>query len=94
MKSGLRQMKVAEGKKTKKHVKASYKIMHDMEEISKFLDPTIDYNEENINEYVLPLYGRDLDPMEKFLVLGKIHSRKEDVVNNIEVKHGLQNNTE
>ncbi len=93
MKSGLRQMKVAENKKTKKHVKAFYKIMHDMEEISKFLDPTVEYNEENINEYVLPLYGRDLDPMEKFLVLGKLHHAKEEVVNNIEVKHGTQDNS-
>jgi len=78
MKSGLRQMKVAKDKKTKKHVKAFYKIMHDMEEISKFLDPTIDYTEENINKHVLPLYGRELDTMEKFLVLGKIFSRKNE----------------
>lgn len=79
MKQGQRQMKVATNKKTKAHVKAFYKIMHDMEEISKFLDPSIEYNEENINEHVLPLYGRELDAMEKFLVLGKLHSHKEDL---------------
>lgn len=72
MKSGLRQMKVAEDKKVKKHVKAFYSIMHTMEEISKELDPTLEYTEDNINDYVKPMLGRDLDSMEKFLLLGKL----------------------
>ena len=92
MKQGLRQMKVAEDKKVKKHVKAFYSIMHTMEEISKELDPTLEYTEDNINDYVKPMLGRDLDSMEKFLVLGKLHYGKEEVVNNIEVKHETQNN--
>ena len=78
MKSGLRQMKVAEDKKVKKHVKAFYSIMHTMEEISKELDPTLEYTEDNINDYVKPMLGRDLDAMEKFLVLGKLHYGKEN----------------
>lgn len=78
MKSGLRQMKVVEDKKVKKHVKAFYGIMHTMEEISKELDPTLEYTEDNINDYVKPMLGRDLDSMEKFLVLGKLHYGKED----------------
>ncbi len=82
MKSGLRQMKVAEDKKVKKHVKAFYSIMHTMEEISKELDPTLEYTEDNINDYVKPMLGRDLDSMEKFLVLGKLHYGKEDTSNN------------
>ena len=77
MKNGLRQMKVAEDKKVKKHVKAFYSIMHTMEEISKELDPTLEYTEDNINDYVKPMLGRDLDSMEKFLVLGKLHYGKE-----------------
>ena len=88
MKSGLRQMKVAEDKKVKKHVKAFYSIMHTMEEISKELDPTLEYTEDNINDYVKPMLGRDLDSMEKFLVLGKLHYEKEPIVNNIEIKYG------
>ena len=87
MKSGLRQMKVAEDKKVKKHVKAFYSIMHTMEEISKELDPTLEYTEDNINDYVKPMLGRDLDSMEKFIVLGKLHTAKEPIINNIEVKH-------
>ena len=82
MKSGLRQMKVAEDKKVKKHVKAFYSIMHTMEEISKQLDPTLEYTEDNINDYVKPMLGRDLDSMEKFLVLGKLHYGKEETTNN------------
>ena len=78
MKQGLRQMKVAEDKKVKKHVKAFYSIMHTMEEISKELDPTLEYTEDNINDYVKPMLGRDLDSMETFLVLGKLHYGKEN----------------
>jgi len=78
MKIGLRQMKVAEDKKVKKHVKAFYSIMHTMEEISKELDPTLEYNEDNINDYVKPMLGRDLDSMEKFLLLGKIYHGKNE----------------
>ena len=76
MKSGLRQMKVAEDKKVKKHVKAFYSIMHTMEEISKELDPTLEYTEDNINDYVRPMLGRDLDSMEKFLILTKVMNRE------------------
>ena len=82
MKSGLRQMKVAEDKKVKQHVKAFYSIMHTMEEISKELDPALEYTEDNINDYVKPMLGRDLDSMEKFLVLGKLHYGKEETTSN------------
>lgn len=29
-------------------------------------------NEENVNEYALKLYGRELDSMERMLLLGKL----------------------
>lgn len=82
MKNGLRQMKVAENKKVKKHIKAFYSIMNTMEDISKQLDPNLDYNEDNINDYVRPIVGRDLDSIEKFLVLGKLHYGKEESSDN------------
>ena len=82
MKNGLRQMKVVEDKKVKKHVKAFYSIMNTMEDISKQLDPNLDYTEDNINDYVRPILGRDLDSMEKFLVLGKLHYGKEESSDN------------
>lgn len=82
MKQGQRQMKVAENKKVKKHIKAFYSIMNTMEDISKQLDPNLDYTEDNINDYVRPILGRDLDSMEKFLVLGKLHYGKEESSDN------------
>ena len=78
MKNGLRQMKVAENRKVKKHIKAFYSIMNTMEDISTQLDPNLDYTEDNINDYVRPILGRDLDSMETFLVLGKIFNKKEE----------------
>jgi hypothetical protein len=77
-KNGQRQVKLAERKKTKAHVKAFYKILGEMDVIAKDLDPSLEYNEENINEYVNPIIGRDLDSMEKFVVLGKLHHGKEE----------------
>ena len=82
MKSGLRQMKVAEDKKVKKHVKAFYNILETMQSIAGELDPTLEYTEDNINDYVKPMLGRDLDSMEKFLILGKLHYGKEETTNN------------
>lgn len=84
LKNGLRRSKLAERKKTKAHIKAFYNILGQMDLITKQLDPTLEYTEDNINDYVRPMLGRDLDSMEKFLVLGKLHTAKEDI-NNTEV---------
>ena len=89
LKNGQRQAKLAERKKTKAHVKAFYNILGQMDVVAKQLDPTLEYNEDNINEYVNPIIGRDLDSMEKMLVLGKLHYAKEDI-KNIEVKSELK----
>jgi hypothetical protein len=77
MKQGLRQNNLLKDKKTKQHIKSFYKIIGEMDIVAKQLDPTLEYTEDNINEYVLPIYGRELDNMEKFLVLGKVHQAKE-----------------
>jgi len=88
LKNGQRQAKLADRKKTKKHIKAFYQIMGKMDVIAKQLNPTLEYNEDNVNDYVKPIFGRDLDSMEKFLVLGKLNTAKE-AINNIEVKDEL-----
>lgn len=75
---GYRENKLEKNKLVKKHVSAFYRILAEMEDVSKKLDPRVEYNEENINNYVRPIYGRDLDSMEKMLVLGKLHYRKEE----------------
>lgn len=76
LKKGQREHKAFVNKKTKQHVKSFYRILGEMDVLAKQLDPSIEYNEENINEYTKPLYGRDLDGMEKMLVLGKLHYAK------------------
>ena len=78
LKNGQRQAKLAERKKTKAHIKAFYNILGQMDVVAKQLDPTLEYNEENINDYVKPIYGRDLDGMEKMLILGKLFHAKEN----------------
>lgn len=74
---GYRQDKLQADKKIKAHVKAFYKIMDDMQKLAEELDPTLEYNEDNINDYI---DYRELDPMEKFLVLGKINEIKKNKV--------------
>ena len=76
---GLRSNKLVSNKKVKNHLKGFYSILGDMEDLSHKLDITLDYNEDNINDYVLPLYGRELDHMEKFVLLGKLHHGKESI---------------
>jgi hypothetical protein len=77
---GQRLDKQATQKKTEQHVKEFYKIIGHMDVLAKQLDPSIEYTEENINDYVKPIY-RTLDPMEMFLLLGKLNNGKEDNAN-------------
>jgi hypothetical protein len=78
LKQGQRQQKVANDKKTKKHIKSFYQILGKMDVIANQLDSTLEYTEDNIDEYVEPILGRKLDSMEKMLVLGKLHYKKEE----------------
>jgi anaerobic ribonucleoside-triphosphate reductase len=78
LKQGLRQQKVTKDKKTKKHIKSFYQILGKMDVIANQLDSTLEYTEDNIDEYVEPILDRKLDSMEKMLVLGKLHYKKEE----------------
>jgi hypothetical protein len=78
-KNGGRQVKLAERQKVKAHVKAYNKILLELEDVADQLkNVNVEFDEDNINEYVKPIYGRDLDSMEKFLVLGKLHYKKDE----------------
>lgn len=95
-KRGERQAKLVERKKIKMHTKAFYRILGEMDVVAKQLDPMLEYDEENINEYVVPIYGRELDNMEKMLVLGKLHHAKEAVMSKYVVgidPYETENNT-
>lgn len=89
MKSGLRKVTVAEKKKTKKHIKGFYRILGEMDILAKQLDCSLEYTEENINKYTLPIYGRELDSMEKTLVLGKLHHAKEALKTSLNDKYTI-----
>lgn len=87
LKKGKRQEKVKKDKEVKKHTKEFYKILGKINtEVIPNLDDKIEYTEENINEYVNPILGRDLDSMEKFIVLGKMFQKREVIKNNINIK--------
>jgi len=73
-KSSQRKFKLQEKKKVKQHLKEFYKGLNDMETIAielRKLD--VIFTEDNLQEYVTPLLGRDLDSMEKFVLLGKLN---------------------
>lgn len=76
-KSGARQVKLAARTKTKTHLKGFYGILKDMDDIANRLDidEAVEYTDDNINEHVKPIYGRDLDSLEKILVLGKLNNK-------------------
>jgi hypothetical protein len=81
LKQGYRKATIEKSKVVKKHVKAFYGILGEMEFLANEINtihPTVEFTEENINEYAQPIYGRDLDGMEKFLVLGKIHTQRDN----------------
>ena len=77
-KNGSRQVKLAAKTKTKLHLKSFYGILKDMDNIANRLDidEALEYTNENINDHVKPIYGRDLDSLEKVLVLGKLNNRQ------------------
>lgn len=77
LKQGYRKDKLQSEKKVKAHVKAFYKIMDDMQRLADEADLSIEYTEDNINDHI---DYRELDPMEKFLLLGKINDRKADKI--------------
>lgn len=77
-KSSQRKFKLQEKKKVKQHLKEFYKGLDHMEiiasELRKF---DVIFTEDNLQEYVTPILGRDLDSMEKFVLLGKLNYKQE-----------------
>lgn len=76
-KSGIRKAKVAHTNKVKKGVKTFYTKLNQINKLAEYLQ-TLDtpVTEDNIDEVVPELIGRDLDSTEKMLILGRLH--KED----------------
>ena len=72
-KSGIRKKNVLDKLKTKKQVKQFYTKLRQINELSDYLKTLEDkVTEENIDSIVPELIGRDLDSMEKSLILSRL----------------------
>ena len=72
-KSGIRKKNVLDKLKTKKQVKQFYTKLRQINELSDYLKTLEDkVTEDNIDSIVPGLIGRDLDSMEKSLILSRL----------------------
>lgn len=73
LKQGNRKAYKTEKKSLKKHTMAFYKIMNQMNTLALTLvKKEYEVTEDNIQKLALDNYGRELDDMEKMLVMSKI----------------------
>ena len=72
-KSGIRKKNVLDKLNTKKQVKTFYTKLRQINELSDYLKTLEEpVTEENIDSIVPELIGRDLDSMEKSLILARL----------------------
>ena len=72
-KSGIRKKNVLDKLKTKKQVKQFYTKLRQINELSDYLKTLEEpVTEDNIDSIVPDLIGRDLDSMEKSLILNRL----------------------
>ena len=72
-KSGIRKKNVLDKLSTKKQVKQFYIKLRQIDELSDYLKTLEDkVTEDNIDSIVPDLIGRDLDSMEKSLILSRL----------------------
>ena len=72
-KSGIRKKNVLDKLKTKKQVKTFYTKLRQINELSDFLKTLEEpITEDNIDSIVPELIGRDLDSLEKSLILARL----------------------
>ena len=77
-KSGIRKKNVLDKLNTKKQVKTFYTKLRQINELSDYLKTLEEpITEDNIDSIVPELIGRDLDSMEKSLILARINNGKE-----------------
>ena len=77
-KSGIRKKNVLDKLSTKKQVKTFYTKLRQINELSDYLKTLEEpITEDNIDSIVPDLIGRDLDSMEKSLILSRLSNGKE-----------------
>jgi len=74
-KNGLRKVKVQDKLKVKKQVKEFYTRVRQIDKIAEYLNTLEDkVTADNIDSIVPELIGRELDSLEKTLILSKLHN--------------------
>jgi len=74
-KASNRKSSVLDNNKIKKHVSAVYKIIAEVDALAiKIIELNLEVTNENINEVASDIIGRDLDSMERFLLMGKLEA--------------------
>jgi len=77
-KNGMRKKNVLDKLNTKKQVKTFYTKLRQINELSDYLKTLPEpVTEDNIDSIVSELIGRDLDSMEKSLILARLESGKD-----------------
>ena len=77
-KNGFRKANVLDKLNTKKQVKTFYTKLRQINELSDYLKTLEEpITEDNIDSIVPELIGRDLDSMEKNLILNRLNNGKE-----------------
>jgi len=72
-KNGKRQLKVTKNKLVKKHTKGFYKSLNLINDLIRyFKNNNIEVTEDNVEELSKEQLGRDIDSMEKFMLLGNL----------------------
>ena len=75
IKNGKRQVKVSKDKLVKKHTKGFYKTLNKINELADyFINNKIEVTEDNVEELAKEQLRRDIDSMEKFLLLGRLYT--------------------
>jgi len=73
MSRGSRQVKLQENKKVKKHLKGFYQTIGLISQVADELKESgVDVNETNVEKLAKDILGRDIDSLEKTLILGKL----------------------
>ena len=76
-KNGLRKVKVQDKIKVKKQVKEFYTRVGQIDKIAEYLNTLEDkVTEDNIDSIVPELIGRELDSLERTLILSKLHNEQ------------------
>lgn len=81
LRKGKRQQENYKKKLIKLHTKEFYKALSRLDKVADYLkEANIEITEDNVNEEASKFIGRDLDNMEKFILLGKLGNYEKNII--------------